>query len=94
MKVRYTPRAFADREQIFDYLEQRSALGARNVIARIHAAIGRLADQPLSGYATDIEGVRVLFIGRHPYKVFYRVRNETIEILHIRHTSRRPLDRI
>lgn len=33
MRVRYTPRAFADREQIFDYLAQRSPSGARAGLA-------------------------------------------------------------
>ncbi len=28
-------------------------------------------------------------IVRYPYKIFYRVRADIVEILHIRHTSRR-----
>jgi plasmid stabilization system protein ParE len=31
MKIRYTPRAFADREAIFDYLEKRTPKGAQTV---------------------------------------------------------------
>jgi plasmid stabilization system protein ParE len=88
MRVRYAPRAFADREQIFDYLAQRSPSGA--VMATIRGAVEQLGDQPYSGYATDTADVRVKFIGRYPYKVFYRVRGETVEIIHIRHTARRP----
>jgi len=90
MKVRYTRRAFQDREHIFDYLAERSPAGAQNVTAQVLAAVARLADHPLSGIATDVADVRVVFVGRYPYKVFYRVRGETIDILHIRHTSRRP----
>ena len=90
MRVRYSPRAFADREQIFDYLRQRSPDGARNVMARIRESVGQLAQQPHSGYATDDPDLRVKFIGRYPYKIFYRVRDDTVEIIHIRHTARRP----
>lgn len=90
MRVRYTPRAFADREQIFDYLRERSPGGARNVTASIRVAVTQLSEQPYSGYATDDPAVRVKFIGRYPYKIFYRVRIETVEIIHIRHTARRP----
>lgn len=36
--------------------------------------------------------VRVLFVGRYPYKFFYRVRGDTVEVLHIRHTSRFPIN--
>jgi addiction module RelE/StbE family toxin len=88
MRVRYTPEAFADREQIIQYLRERSPSGAHNVAASIRDAVAQLGDHPLSGYQTNNPGVRVLFIVRYPYKIFYRVR-ETVEILHIRHTSRR-----
>lgn len=88
MRVRFTPEAFADRERIIQYLRERSPGGARNVAASIRDAVAQLRDHPLSGYRTDDPEVRVLFIVRYPYKIFYRVR-ETVEILHIRHTSRR-----
>ncbi len=90
MKIRYTRRAFAEREAIFDYLEQRSEQGARRVIERLHQAISYLAEMPNSGFQTDIADVRVLFVGRYPYKVFYRIEPEAIVILHIHHTARRP----
>jgi len=35
MKVRYTPRAFAERERIFSYLEARNPQAARRVIGLI-----------------------------------------------------------
>jgi plasmid stabilization system protein ParE len=89
MRVRYTPRAFADREHIFDYLTQRSPGGALNVTAAIRDAVEQLGRQPNSGYASDLPDVRVKFIGRYPYKIFYRVREQTVEIVHIRHTARR-----
>jgi len=91
MRVRYTPRAFADREQIFDYLIRLSPRGADSVMETIRAAVTQLGEQPYSGYATDLPDVRVRFIGRYPYKIFYRVREEIVEIIHIRHTARRPL---
>lgn len=88
MKIRYTPAAFSDRERILDYLRERSAGGARNVAASILEATAQLKDHPESGYRTNNPDVRVKFLVRYPYKIFYRVRDE-IEILHIRHTSRR-----
>lgn len=90
MRVRYTRGAFADRERIFEYIHERSPAGARNVMARIRSAIAQLADHPYSGYRTDDSDIRVKFIGRYPYKVFYRVRDGVVEITHIRHTARRP----
>jgi toxin ParE1/3/4 len=90
MRVQYTPEAFADRERIFEYLQERSPGGARNVLASIRGAVAQLAQQPERGYRTDNPDVRVLFVVRYPYKIFYRVRSDVVEILHIRHTSRRP----
>ncbi len=92
MRVRYTPEAFADRERILEYLEERSPRGARNVAASISDAVAQLGDQPRSGYRTDNPEVRVMFVVRYPYKIFYRIRETTVEILHIRHTSRRAQD--
>lgn len=89
MRVRYTPEAFADRERILEYLREHSPSGARNVAASIRQAAAQLGDQPLSGYRTENPDVRVMFVVRYPYKIFYRVRETVVEILHIRHTARR-----
>ncbi len=90
MRLRYTRRALADREAIFDYLQQRSPEAARRVMARVDTVLQLLLTQPRGGYATDMPDVRVLLVGRYSYKAFYRVREDTIEVLHMRHTSRRP----
>jgi toxin ParE1/3/4 len=89
MRVRFTPEAFSDRERILEYLKERSESGSRSVAASIREAVVRLGNQPHSGYRTDNPDVRVLFVVRYPYKIFYRVRDDVVEILHIRHTSRR-----
>ena len=64
MRVRYSPRAFADREQIFEYLFQLSPGGARNAMASIREATALLAEHPHSRYATQDPQVRVKFIVR------------------------------
>jgi toxin ParE1/3/4 len=92
MKVRYTPRALADREAIFQYLRERSPQGATKVIAAIRATATQIAENPYSGPPTENPGIRVKLVGRYPYKLFYRIRNNTVELIHIRHTSRRPWD--
>jgi addiction module RelE/StbE family toxin len=89
MRIRYTPLALADREAIFQYLNERSPRGAANVIAAIRATAKQLAEQPYSGPSTEYPGIRVKLVGRYPYKLFYRIRDNTVELVHIRHTSRR-----
>jgi toxin ParE1/3/4 len=56
MRVRYSPRAFAERETIFEYIEERSPQGARNVKRAIVNAIRLLGSQPYMGQATDAAG--------------------------------------
>jgi toxin ParE1/3/4 len=89
-EVRYTPRAVADRESIFQYLSERSPRGASNVMAAIVAASNQLRDTPETGIATAFPSIRVIRARRYPYNIYYRIRDEFVELIHIRHTSRRP----
>src|SRR5256885_2359000 len=57
MRVRYTPRAFADRERIFSYLVDRNPQAARRVVGLIARRIAELADQPRKGRRTDRGGI-------------------------------------
>jgi toxin ParE1/3/4 len=58
--------------------------------ARIEQVITRLASNPLSAPAvTERPEVRMALVLRYPYKIFYRISGDAIEILHIRHTVRR-----
>lgn len=91
MKVRYRTRAIGDLEEIYRYLEPRSPSGADNVLRSIHAAITSVASHPYSAERTSEPDIRVKVLGRYRYKIFYSVTDpETIEIIHIRHTARRP----
>ena len=55
--------------------------------------VARIGRRPHSARAsTGYEGVRVLPLGRYPYKVFYRVTRDVVEILHIHHAAREPWD--
>jgi len=90
MRIRYTRRAFFDRESIFDYLDERSPQGARNVQRAIVQAIRSLKEYPRLGRITVVAEVRELTVPRYPYKVYYRIDGEEIWLLHIRDSRRRP----
>jgi plasmid stabilization system protein ParE len=90
VRVRYTPRAFADREEIFDYLDRRNPRAAREVQAFIIKRIAELGDIPVRHRMIARLGVHALFLGRYPYIVYYRVGRDEISIVHIRHVARRP----
>jgi plasmid stabilization system protein ParE len=90
MKVRYTPRAFADREAIFGYLDKTNPQAAREVKAFLAAQIDGLSSLPERHPLIKELGVRVLWLGRYPYFVYYRIQKDEIAVLHIRHAARRP----
>ena len=89
MRVRYTTRAFLEREAIFDYLDERSPRGAFNVQRAIARAVRTLEEYPRLGQLTNIAEVRELTVPRYPYKVYYRIEGEEVWILHVRDARRR-----
>jgi toxin ParE1/3/4 len=91
MRLRYRAQALGDIEEIYRYLEQRNSSGARNVLRTIYAGIHIVAERPYASQRTDDPEVRVKVMRRYRYKIFYRiVEDDTVEIMHVRHTSRRP----
>jgi len=50
MRVRYTPEAFAEREAIFDYLDERNPQAAREVLGLIKRRIAELGEGGDSAY--------------------------------------------
>lgn len=90
MIVRYAHRARRDLETILDYIEARSPAGARNVWRSLTRTIDGLASASESGLATKMPAIRVKILTDYPFKIFYRVRKNDLEILHIRHSARRP----
>ncbi len=92
MNVVYAQRAMRDLQNIAAYLAERSPANATKVIGAIKSAIDALSFFPKIGRVVDDAGHRRLPVFRYPYFVFYRIAGEDLFILHIRHTSRRPID--
>jgi len=91
MRIRYSRRATKDLASIQEYLSERSLPGAANVLAAIYAAVEFIRRNPHAAEATHTAGVRGKIVHRYRFKVFYRVlkAEDVIEIVHVRHTSRR-----
>jgi toxin ParE1/3/4 len=55
--------------------------------------VRRIGTWPKSAEAvTQRPGVRVVPLIRYPYKIFYRITDEAVEILHIHHAVRQEPD--
>jgi plasmid stabilization system protein ParE len=92
MNVVYAPRALRDLTSIGAYLVERNPIGAANVLGAIKSSIDTLSFFPQIGRLVDDAGHRRVPVLRYPYLVFYRIAGDELLILHIRHTSRRPID--
>ena len=92
MKVRYSRRATNDLSSIRDYLRARSPAGAVNVLTAIYAAVEFIRRNSHAAERTTISGVNAKTVTKYRFKVFYRVleSEDVVEIVHVRHTSRRP----
>jgi plasmid stabilization system protein ParE len=92
MTVKYAPRAVRDLEEIGAYYRAVAGSQVAEAIAdRIARVIDRLDSHPESApRVADRPGIRVVLVRRYQYKIFYRLRSDFVEILHIRHTARRP----
>lgn len=90
MRVRLTPEAGADLEEISAYISRDNPAAARAVIQDIEDAFETLSRYPDAGVAhTDRPGVRVKLPRRYPaYRIFYALEHGEIVILHVRHAAR------
>ena len=90
MKVVFTDAAVADLHSIAAYLAANYPSVAPAVERRLRIVIARIARWPESARRViERPDVRVVALVRYPYRVFYRVTEEAVEILHIHHASRR-----
>jgi toxin ParE1/3/4 len=92
MNVVYAPRALRDLNSIGAHLIGRNPTGATNVLGAIKSSIDTLSFFPQIGRLIDNAGHRRVPVLRYPYVIFYRIAGDELLILHIRHTSRRPID--
>jgi plasmid stabilization system protein ParE len=93
MKVVWTDEALRDLDKIAEYLSTHYPTVAPAVGLRVQAVVGRVGRWPQSARrSTKRAGVRVVPLGRYPYKIFYRVTEESVEILHVHHAARQPWD--
>jgi toxin ParE1/3/4 len=87
MRIRWTLAAAADLEHIKDYLTEHSPHLAQSTVRELYETIRSLKASPNRGRMGRIEGTRELVFSHLPYIAAYRVKEQTIEVLHIYHTA-------
>ena len=95
MKVDYSKRATADLRKVSADSRAFGETVAAAVEVRIREVIAQIREHP-EGRPRVIErpGVHVAALVRYPYVIFYRILEDRVRILHIRHTSRQVWDSV
>ena len=89
MTVRWLTQAFADLDQIVDYLLDRDPPAALSVYEAIQQQVGLLAEHPQIGRPGRVRGTRELVITGLPYIVAYYLKGQDVRILAVLHTARK-----
>jgi len=87
VKVRWLNAATRSLRFVHAHIAYDNPQNARSVVERIRSSVTRLASFPHSGRVGEIPGTRELVVPGLPYIVIYRVRDESVEILRVFHTS-------
>jgi len=90
MKVRFSRRAFRDLTEIADYIAVENPAAAARTGAAIQKAIDLLSRHPYVGVRNARAAeMRSWLVTPFPCRVHYRVRDDIVWIVHVRHTARR-----
>jgi toxin ParE1/3/4 len=90
MNIRWTPAAKADLRYVRSHIARDSIAYAARVVARIRSAVDMLRQFPeMGGVVEEWEqgNARELIVGN--YRVIYRLKGNTVEILLVLHAARR-----
>ena len=89
MQIRWLRTALRDLDAEVTYIAERDPKAAERLYALIRERVALLAQFPDLGRPGRVFGTRELVLERYPYIIPYRVKNDTVEILRVFHTSRR-----
>lgn len=91
MKVVFTEAAARDLSDIETFVTRQYPEVASAFEAALRRLIAYISRWPSIGHAVEQRSVvRSMPVGRFPYKLFFRVHDGVIEVLHIHHMARRP----
>ncbi|MFM6845117.1 MAG: type II toxin-antitoxin system RelE/ParE family toxin [Dolichospermum sp.] len=88
MQVKWLRRALRNLEQARNYVFQENPTAAQELIIKIQNAANQLEKYPFMGKSGRVEGTKELIISNSPYMIIYRVKEESVEVLRILHTSK------
>lgn len=89
MRVRLTPSAERDLDEIEAYIAADNVSAAIDTVLRVIDSIRHLGDYPDMGREGRIGGTREWVVPETPFIVPYRIRDNTVEVLRVLHGARK-----
>ncbi len=87
MRIRWTPVAALDLQQINDYLKKNDPQYRQPTMRKLYDTIRSLRELPGRGRPGSEEGTRELLFPPLPYVAVYRIREQTVEVLRVYHSA-------
>jgi toxin ParE1/3/4 len=84
MKLRWTPRAVADLEEISDYLAAASPQAWEHLLQRVERLTETILDFPLMGKAGLVPGTREFVLSGTPYILVFQLKDDSVVIVSVR----------
>ena len=89
MKVVFTDEALLDLNEILLYIDNNYPAISDAFRRRLRAVTERIGTWPESTEeVAQRAGVRMVPLIRYPYRIFYRIGTDTVEVLHVHHSAR------
>jgi plasmid stabilization system protein ParE len=90
VNIVFTPEAADELEQVLDQISTVSPLGAEHVGQRIQKVLEYINTYPHAGTNANHAGMRRLVVNPYPYAIYYRLADDFIIVIGIRHTAQNP----
>jgi plasmid stabilization system protein ParE len=90
VKVIFTDEALRDLDKILEFIEENYPAILAAFERRVRATAQRVGRWPKS--AQEVEqrpGIRAVPLTPYPYRLFYRIAGDALEVLYIHHAARR-----
>lgn len=89
MKVVFTDEALRDLDEIFQFISANYPAVYRPFEKRLRTIVTRIGTWPESAQeVVQRPGIRSVPFIRYPYRLFYRVLPDRVEVLHVHHSAR------
>jgi toxin ParE1/3/4 len=94
MTIVVSPQAGKDLREAYEFIHKDNPIAADRVLAHIVEVIGMLASEAVMGREVLLrDGRRVKTWPVPPYRIYYRVRGQELQVIRVYHQARRPIER-